>query len=95
MFGLAEGFRAECVTFPERFRRTVPGMWEESPVAGQVVASPVTRRFRLASSRTVLVVLGCLVLAPDRRLRAARPPFTPEPGRRRTTFPGSSASSGR
>jgi hypothetical protein len=32
-------------------------------VTGQAAESPGTRRFRLASSKTVLVVLGCLVLA--------------------------------
>jgi hypothetical protein len=32
-------------------------------VAAQAAVSPATRRFRPASSRTVLVVLGCLVLA--------------------------------
>jgi hypothetical protein len=34
-----------------------------NPVAARAAVSPGTRRFRLASSRTVLVALGCLVLA--------------------------------
>jgi hypothetical protein len=34
-----------------------------NPVAAQAAAGPETRRFRLASPRTVLVVLGCLALA--------------------------------
>ena len=32
-------------------------------MAARAAVSPATRRFRSASSRTVLVVLGCLVLA--------------------------------
>jgi hypothetical protein len=52
-----------AVTFPERFRRTVARMGEGNPVAARAAASTGTRRFRLASPRTVLVLLGCLVLA--------------------------------
>jgi hypothetical protein len=38
-------------------------MREGNAAAGSAASSPGIRRFRLASSRTVLVILGCLVLA--------------------------------
>jgi hypothetical protein len=46
-------------------------MGEGNPVVGRAAASPGVRRFRLVSPRTVLVVLGCLVLA----VFAAVPPL--------------------
>jgi hypothetical protein len=51
-----------AVTFPERRRRTVPGVRDPNPAAAQAAGGPGGRRFRLASPATV-GVLAVLVLA--------------------------------